>query len=80
MVARTLDESAVRPEQPVTDLETPVLVVDLDVMERNVRACVEFADEHDLRLRSHVKTHENAALASWQDGASGGGGVVCQTR
>lgn len=65
--------------QPVAELETPSLVVDLDVMERNIREFVAFADENDVTLRSHVKTHKNADIAALQQRMSDGGGVMCQT-
>jgi len=62
----------------VEDIETPAVVVDLDVMERNVAAYADFADEHDVTLRSHTKTHKVPAIAHWQ-AEVGGGGIVCQT-
>ena len=64
---------------PVSELTTPQLVVDLDVMERNIARYVAFAEEHDVRLRSHAKTHKTPALAHLQDERSGGGGILCQT-
>jgi D-serine deaminase-like pyridoxal phosphate-dependent protein len=65
--------------RPVDEIETPAVVADLDVMEENVRRYVEFADEQDVRLRSHVKTHKTPALAHYQNEVTGGGGIVCQT-
>jgi D-serine deaminase-like pyridoxal phosphate-dependent protein len=62
---------------PIDEIETPAVVVDLDVMERNVTAYADFADEHDVTLRSHTKTHKTPAIAHWQ--ATVGGGIVCQT-
>jgi len=64
---------------PASELETPQLVVDLEVMERNVATYVDFAEEHDVDLRSHAKTHKTPALAHLQDDRSGGGGILCQT-
>jgi D-serine deaminase-like pyridoxal phosphate-dependent protein len=63
---------------PVSEIETPALVVDLDVMERNVEAYAEFARRNDCRLRSHVKTHKTPDIARYQDERTGGG-IACQT-
>ena len=40
----------------VQDLDTPCAVVDLDVMENNLRRCQTYLDRHGLRLRPHIKT------------------------
>ena len=50
----------------VTDLDTPALVIDLDVMERNLRRMAEYASRHELRLRPHTKTHKIPALSRKQ--------------
>lgn len=50
----------------VADLETPALIVDLDVMERNLNRAAHYAREHDLRLRPHAKTHKSPALGRQQ--------------
>lgn len=63
----------------IDEIETPAAVVDLDVMDRNIEEYVTFAETHDVRLRSHVKTHKIPALAHIQNRRSGGGGIVCQT-
>ena len=62
---------------PKDEIETPALLVDLDAMEANIRDYVSFAEENDVRLRSHVKTHKNAELAKRQ--SEYGSGIVCQT-
>ena len=48
------------------DLDTPALVVDLDVMERNLARASEYAASHGLRLRPHTKTHKSPQLAERQ--------------
>ena len=62
--------SAVPASQPaplhVADLDTPALVIDLDIMERNLRRMAEYTREHGLRLRPHTKTHKIPALARRQ--------------
>lgn len=50
----------------VTDLETPALIIDLDIMERNLCRTAEYARSHGLRLRPHTKTHKIPALGRRQ--------------
>ena len=50
----------------VTDLETPAVVVDLDVMENNLRRCQSYMNEHGLALRPHIKTHKIPEIAHMQ--------------
>ncbi len=50
----------------IRQLDTPALLVDLDVMERNLRRAAEYARAHDLRLRPHTKTHKVPELARRQ--------------
>ncbi|MFB6174043.1 MAG: alanine racemase [Halobacteriales archaeon] len=63
---------------PLVAVQTPALVVDLDVMEANIEEYATVAEEHGVSLRSHVKTHKVPALARRQDERTGGG-IVCQT-
>lgn len=60
------------------DIETPAVVVDLDIMEANMRWYADFADEHDVALRCHTKTHKTPAIAHWQTDQTGAG-IICQT-
>jgi D-serine deaminase-like pyridoxal phosphate-dependent protein len=62
----------------VTDVElppidTPALLIDLDVVARNLAWMQEKADTHGVALRPHIKTHKIAELALMQVrlGASG---------
>jgi len=50
----------------IHELDTPALVVDLDVMERNLQRMADYAREHSLRLRPHTKTHKIPALGARQ--------------
>lgn len=50
----------------VTDLDTPALVIDMDVVERNLQRVQEYATSHSLRLRPHTKTHKIPALGRRQ--------------
>ncbi len=55
------------------ELDTPALLIDLEVMERNLLRAAEYARAHELRLRPHTKTHKIPALARRQieSGAAG---------
>ena len=57
-------------------LATPALVVDLDVLERNIAAMVAHARKHGIALRPHAKTHKSVEIAKLQIGA-GALGVCC---
>lgn len=50
----------------VQDLDTPALIVDLDIMERNLRRVADYCASHRLRLRPHTKTHKSTFLARTQ--------------
>jgi D-serine deaminase-like pyridoxal phosphate-dependent protein len=50
----------------IHDLDTPALVVDLDVMDRNVSRMGEYARTHGLRLRPHTKTHKSPLVGAKQ--------------
>lgn len=50
----------------IWDLETPAVLIDVDVMERNLRRAADYARAHDLRLRPHTKTHKIPELARKQ--------------
>lgn len=76
---RSLAELKPEVYDSIDDIETPAVLVDLDAMERNMADYAEFADEHDIRLRSHVKTHKIPDLAHRQQKLTGGDGILCQT-
>lgn len=65
--------------QPVSAIDTPALVVDLDAMERNLARMVDFAKAHQLRLRPHAKMHKSSALARLQIQAGAVGVCVQKT-
>jgi D-serine deaminase-like pyridoxal phosphate-dependent protein len=50
----------------VWEIETPALLVDLDILDRNLRRVAAYAGEHGLRLRPHTKTHKSVMLAKRQ--------------
>lgn len=58
------------------ELNTPVLVVELDALRRNVNKMADFARRHGLRLRPHAKTHKSPDIAKLQIEA-GAIGICC---
>ncbi|WP_284639271.1 alanine racemase [Paenibacillus silviterrae] len=54
-------------------IETPAIVIDLDVLDANLRRTAELAAKAGVRLRPHTKTHKSVQLAKEQlaYGASG---------
>ena len=50
----------------ISEVETPAIVIDLDVMESNLRRVADYARSHNLRLRPHTKTHKTPELARRQ--------------
>jgi len=58
------------------DLNTPVLVLDLERLDRNIAAMADFAAAHGLRLRPHAKTHKSVDIARRQV-AAGAIGLCC---
>ncbi len=59
------------------DLETPCLVVDLDILERNIERMQFHLSKNGIVCRPHVKTHKIPAIAHLQLGA-GAKGITCQ--
>lgn len=57
------------------DLDTPSLLIDLDVLERNLAEMQSVADAAGVRLRPHTKTHKCPEIARMQL-ASGAGGIT----
>lgn len=58
------------------DLNTPVLVVDRDALDRNIARMADFAAANGLQLRPHAKTHKSADIARRQI-AAGAVGQCC---
>lgn len=63
----------------IADLDTPALLVDLDIMERNLCRAAAYAREHGLRLRPHTKTHKIPALGRRQIDLGAAGLTVAKT-
>jgi D-serine deaminase-like pyridoxal phosphate-dependent protein len=62
----------------VSELDTPALLVDLDIMERNLRRVAEYTAVHGLRLRPHTKTHKIPAIGRMQLAAGAVGLTVAK--
>lgn len=58
-------------------MDTPLLVVDLPVVERNINRFQSLADAAGIAARPHIKTHKIPALAQMQIDA-GAIGITCQ--
>ncbi len=63
----------------ISDLDTPALLIDLDIMERNLARVAAYAREHSLRLRPHTKTHKIPDLARRQIALGAAGITVAKT-
>jgi D-serine deaminase-like pyridoxal phosphate-dependent protein len=50
----------------IEDLETPVPIIDLDIVERNVQRWQERCDRLGLANRPHIKTHKLVGFAKYQ--------------
>ncbi len=60
----------------VSEIDTPALVVDLDIFERNLARVADYAREHSLRLRPHAKTHKSTWIGRRQL-ELGAAGLTC---
>ena len=50
----------------ISEIETPAVVIDLDVMERNLSRMAAYCRSKNIRLRPHTKTHKIPELAKLQ--------------
>ena len=65
---------------PVMDLDTPALVVDLDVMERNIETLHSRFDQSTAKVRPHVTGHQTPKIAHRQlQAANAVGGISVTT-
>src|SRR5512138_2619825 len=61
----------------ISDLETPVPLVDIDCLQANIARLQAYLDEHKIANRPHIKTHKIPAIAQMQMDA-GAVGITCQ--
>ncbi|MBA4790400.1 MAG: DSD1 family PLP-dependent enzyme [Rhizobiales bacterium] len=69
--------SPAQPGAAVHDIETPALVIDLDLFERNLSTMADAVAGSGVRLRPHAKAHKSPDIALRQM-AMGASGVCCQ--
>lgn len=58
------------------ELDTPVAIVDLDIMEKNINDMADFAKNAGVAMRPHIKTHKVPVIAMKQIKA-GANGITC---
>ena len=61
----------------VSDIDTPAIIVDLDIVERNLRKWQEYCDQYGIANRPHIKTHKLVELTRRQL-ELGAVGITCQ--
>ncbi|TCM64531.1 alanine racemase [Rhizobium sp. BK068] len=59
------------------EIQTPAVMIDLDVVRTNIARFQSFADRHGLTVRPHIKTHKLPQVAELQLEA-GAIGITCQ--
>ncbi|MDN7245472.1 D-TA family PLP-dependent enzyme [Planococcus shenhongbingii] len=62
----------------MTELDTPSLLIDREIMMDNIRRMQLYADQYDVHLRPHTKTHKMPALAKLQEDAGAKGITVAK--
>ncbi|HEU6441981.1 MAG TPA: D-TA family PLP-dependent enzyme [Microvirga sp.] len=61
----------------IQELDTPVVLIDLDRVEANLRRAQDYADANGVKLRPHIKTHKLPQFAKRQM-ELGAIGITCQ--
>ena len=61
----------------IDDLDTPVAIIDLDRLERNIARFQTYLSQHGIANRPHIKTHKIPQIARMQV-AAGAVGITCQ--
>src|SRR2546430_11315229 len=73
-----MPDSVTQVGQSVQAVDTPAVLVDLDVLERNVARMASFAAEHTIALRPHAKSHKTLGIAERQRSAGARGFTVAK--
>lgn len=73
---RELHDHLIGQQGSRADLNTPVLILDVDALDRNIAAMAALAGQHGVALRPHAKTHKSVDIAKRQL-AAGAVGVCC---
>ncbi|MBC8098984.1 MAG: alanine racemase, partial [Armatimonadetes bacterium] len=61
----------------ITELDTPALIIDLDIMEANIRRMQARCAALGIAFRPHIKTHKMPQIA-WMQVEAGAVGIACQ--
>ena len=64
-------------ETSLATIDTPAVLVDLDIAQANIARFQAYADAHGIAVRPHIKTHKLPAVAEMQL-AAGAIGITCQ--
>jgi len=72
------DPTVLLPRLPLSEIETPALLIDQSTFEANLEAAETMLRGTGKLLRPHLKTHRTPALAMWQLGPTAKG-VTCAT-
>ncbi|MDB5522465.1 MAG: metal-activated pyridoxal enzyme [Rhizobium sp.] len=59
------------------EIQTPAVMIDLDIVRKNIIRFQSFADQHGFKVRPHIKTHKLPKMAELQLEA-GAIGITCQ--
>ena len=78
MTSTFLNENLIGKPESRAKLQTPALVIDLDVFERNLARMTAHAKAHGIALRPHAKTHKSVEIAKRQIAAGALG--VCAAK
>ncbi|MGQ9781531.1 MAG: DSD1 family PLP-dependent enzyme [Nitrososphaeria archaeon] len=62
----------------ISDIDTPALILDLDIMDKNLSVMKDWLSGKRTRLRAHFKTPK-ATVIAWREIEYGASGVCCQT-
>jgi len=65
------------PGMAVSEIDTPALVIDLDVFENNIKTMTSYCSQKKINLRPHAKTHKSLDIAQIQM-EHGAIGICCQ--
>jgi D-serine deaminase-like pyridoxal phosphate-dependent protein len=76
---RTLELLDRQVGRPLSDVETPVAVVDLDRLDANLRDLQSYVDSHGIELWPHTKTHKAPEIGRRQLELGAGGLTVAKT-
>ena len=61
----------------INDLDSPAVVIDLDIVDNNISKIQTYCDSHDIKLRPHIKTHKLPSMA-YKQLEAGASGISCQ--